>query len=209
MAFSGNVPFPFGGGRDIQVNSSPLTHHDNMSVLRMLEWLRHRCEEITSQWRDDLTNTDTALRKLIADTDAADDEDRARIEDALTAKIGELRGMVDRLGNRELDSVLCMDPCDGRRDHTVSEALDDAYAEDRIFGWRAAEEDSEGLTAAQHDDRGWTAQHHDLWATEGRLNVLPGQYRTWRRLATLDDLHPTEARLDAVEARIVELEKHH
>ena len=207
MAYTGNIPYPWGAGRDVTANSSPLTHHDNLSVLRMLEWLRDRCDEIEGEISSSVEALGATLRELIATLDGENDADRARIEESLSKKITELRAAVETAVSHDLDAFFSYDPTDGRRDETVSVALDRAYAENRVFAYRASEEDGLGLTAAQTDALERTAVGHDLKATGDILNVLPGDFTAENTLVKTPELDELKGTIKTMSSRIETLEK--
>lgn len=207
MAYTGNIPYPWGAGRDVTANSSPLTHHDNLSVLRMLEWLRDRCDEIEGEIGSSVEALEGTLRKLIAALDDENDTDRKRIEESLGEKIAELRAAVETAVSHDLDAFFSYDPTDGRRDETVSVALDRAYAEGRVFAYRASEEDGLGLTAAQTDALERTAIVHDLKATGDVLNILPGDFKVENTLVKTPKTDELENAIGALSSRIETLEK--
>ena len=207
MAYTGNIPYPWGAGRDVTANSSPLTHHDNLSVLRMLEWLRDRCDEIEGEISSSVEALGKTLRELIATLDGENDTDRARIEKSLSDKITELRAAVETAVSHDLDAFFSYDPTDGRRDETVSVALDRAYAESRVFAYRASEEDGLGLTAAQTDGLERAAIVHDLKATGDILNVLPGDFTAENTLVKTPKITELENTVGGLSSRIEALEK--
>lgn len=207
MAYTGNIPYPWGAGRDVTANSSPLTHHDNLSVLRMLEWLRDRCDEIEGEIDSTVEALGKTLRELIATLDAENDSDRTRIEKSLGEKISELRAAVETAVSRDLDSFFSYDPTDGRRDETVSVALDRAYAESRVFAYRASEEDGLGLTAAQTDALERTAIVHDLKGAGDVLNILPGDFTAENTLVKAPKISELEKTIGELSSRIETLEK--
>ena len=140
--------------------SVPFTYRDGMTVLQIIECLRHNLDELHCRFGT-----------LVCDVNRADAENFKCLMSAIEQAKNDILKIIEEMQRGEL--IWC--PTYGQWE-SVETAMGHVYDNDRTYGLFAEDYDGMGLTAVEYDEMGIGARAYDLFATD-MINLVPGQFQ--------------------------------
>lgn len=146
--------------------SVPFTYRDGLTVLQLIECLRHNLDALQSDF-----NT---LVESVNDAIDANNQDIKDMADNLLGQMAALREELIRLIEQSQITGVAWSPVYGKQD-AMQTVLDEMYDNARNHGLFWGDYDGMGLEASMYDALGLSARGYDLRATAVD-NCVPGDF---------------------------------